>query len=368
MYIADLHIHSRYSRATSKECTPEHLDLWARRKGIQIVGTGDFTHPAWREELSEKLTPAEDGLYVLKEDCRIKDESVRGEMTPRFVITGEISSIYKKNGKVRKVHSVIILPGLEASAVLWEETGNRRQKVHHIHGILGTEAMQKAAGEKAFRGSERVPAWEYRGRWDGAAVAQEITDYVRSRGCIAMYNHPLWSRVEPEEYERTQGLWGIEVFNYNTVNESGNGYDPASWDRMLHRGVRIWGTATDDNHNEGLFPDDCGGWIMVKAEVLSHEAILQGMLQGRFYGSSGPELYRWEIKNGVAAVECSPAARIDFIVGNHVGDGKTVLAPEGRTVVYAEYPLKGDEIFIRVQCTDQAGRAAWSNPFFAEQG
>ena len=262
----------------------------------------------------------------------------------------------------------IILPGLEASAVLWEETGNRRQKVHHIHGILGTEAMQKAAGEKAFRGSERVPAWEYRGRWDGAAVAQEITDYVRSRGCIAMYNHPLWSRVEPEEYEHTQGLWGIEVFNYNTVNESGNGYDPASWDRMLHRGVRIWGTATDDNHNEGLFPDDCGGWIMVKAEVLSHEAILQGMLQGRFYGSSGPELYRWEIKNGVAAVECSPAARIDFIVGNHVGDGKTVLAPEGRTVVYAEYPLKGDEIFIRVQCTDQAGRAAWSNPFFAEQG
>ena len=95
MYIADLHIHSRYSRATSKECTPEHLDLWARRKGIQIVGTGDFTHPAWREELSEKLTPAEDGLYVLKEDCRIKDESVRGEMIPRFVITGEISSIYK---------------------------------------------------------------------------------------------------------------------------------------------------------------------------------------------------------------------------------------------------------------------------------
>ena len=94
MYIADLHIHSRYSRATSKECTPEHLDLWARRKGIQIVGTGDFTHPAWREELAEKLTPAEDGLYVLKEDYRIKDESVRGEMIPRFVITGEISSIY----------------------------------------------------------------------------------------------------------------------------------------------------------------------------------------------------------------------------------------------------------------------------------
>src|SRR5699024_1901829 len=129
MYIADLHIHSRYSRATSRDCTPEHLDLWARRKGIHIVGTGDFTHPAWREELAEKLTPAEDGLYVLKEDYRIKDESVRGEMIPRFVITGEISSIYKKNGKVRKVHSVIILPGLEYA----ERIANKLEQIGNIH-------------------------------------------------------------------------------------------------------------------------------------------------------------------------------------------------------------------------------------------
>ena len=92
MYIGDLHIHSRYSRATSKDCTPEHLDLWARKKGIHIVGTGDFTHPAWREELAEKLEPAEDGLYVLKDEYRIKDEVIPGEMIPRFVITGEISS------------------------------------------------------------------------------------------------------------------------------------------------------------------------------------------------------------------------------------------------------------------------------------
>ena len=55
MYIADLHTHSRYSRATSKECTPEYLDLWARRKGIHLIGSGDFTHPAWREELKRKI-------------------------------------------------------------------------------------------------------------------------------------------------------------------------------------------------------------------------------------------------------------------------------------------------------------------------
>ena len=137
MYIADLHIHSRYSRATSRDCTPEHLDLWARRKGIHIVGTGDFTHPAWREELREKLKPAEDGLYVLKDEYRIEDETVRGSMTPRFVVTGEISSIYKKGGSVRKVHSLILLPGLEEA----EEIAGRLEEIGNIHSdgrpILG---------------------------------------------------------------------------------------------------------------------------------------------------------------------------------------------------------------------------------------
>ena len=96
MYIADLHIHSRYSRATSRELTPETLELSARRKGIRLLGTGDFTHPAWRAELEEKLVPAEDGL------CRLKKEYMRepgeGEACKgtRFVVSGEISSIYKK--------------------------------------------------------------------------------------------------------------------------------------------------------------------------------------------------------------------------------------------------------------------------------
>ena len=87
--------HSKYSRATSRECVPEYLDLWARRKGIDIVGTGDFTHPAWREELNEKLVPAEEGFYTLREEFRLHDACTDGLRRPRFVVTGEISSIYK---------------------------------------------------------------------------------------------------------------------------------------------------------------------------------------------------------------------------------------------------------------------------------
>lgn len=71
MYIADLHIHSRFSRATSRDGDAPHLDFWARRKGIGLVGTGDFTHPAWREELRQHLEPAGQGVYRLKEELRL---------------------------------------------------------------------------------------------------------------------------------------------------------------------------------------------------------------------------------------------------------------------------------------------------------
>ena len=138
--IADLHIHSRFSMATSKEGTPENLDFWARKKGISLIGTGDFTHPVWREELKERLVSEGNGLYRLR-DAYVKEESRKfpGEGT-RFVVSGEISSIYKKNGKTRKVHNVILLPSLEAADAM----AQRLEKIGNIHSdgrpILGLDS------------------------------------------------------------------------------------------------------------------------------------------------------------------------------------------------------------------------------------
>ena len=138
--IADLHIHSRFSMATSKEGTPENLDFWARKKGISLIGTGDFTHPVWREELKERLVSEGNGLYRLR-DAYVKEESRKfpGEGT-RFVVSGEISSIYKKNGKTRKVHNVILLPSLEAADAM----AQRLEKIGNIHldgrPILGLDS------------------------------------------------------------------------------------------------------------------------------------------------------------------------------------------------------------------------------------
>jgi len=112
--VADFHIHSKYSRAVSRDMTLENLDKWTRIKGINIIGTGDFTHPQWFKEIKEKLEPAEPGLFVLKK--HLKQESIgklENNSDPRFMLTTEISCIYSKNGKVRRIHHLILAPSIE---------------------------------------------------------------------------------------------------------------------------------------------------------------------------------------------------------------------------------------------------------------
>ncbi len=114
--ITDLHIHSKYSRASSKDMAPEALWKWAQLKGITVVGTGDFTHPAWFKELNEKLTPAGNGLFKLKEEYETNDvpDLCRSEVF--FMLSSEISSIYSKNGRTRKVHSIVLVPDFADAA------------------------------------------------------------------------------------------------------------------------------------------------------------------------------------------------------------------------------------------------------------
>ncbi len=110
-YIADIHIHSHFSRATSKTLTPEYLDYFASMKGIKVVGTGDFTHPGWLAELKEKTEPDGNGFLKLKKDFQF--DPVLGNNETRFLLTAEISNIYKRGGKVRKVHNVVLVSGFE---------------------------------------------------------------------------------------------------------------------------------------------------------------------------------------------------------------------------------------------------------------
>lgn len=115
-YISDFHIHSHFSRACSKDLTPQNLAVWATKKGIQILGTGDFTHPGWLEELSDKLQETSNkGLYQFRD----------GAPHTLFLFTAEVSSIYKQGDKVRRVHNLLLAPSLEAVKKLNDALTNR---------------------------------------------------------------------------------------------------------------------------------------------------------------------------------------------------------------------------------------------------
>ena len=115
-FIADIHVHSKFSRATSRNLDIEHLYIWAQRKGIRVIGTGDFTHPQWFSLIEEKLEPAEPGLYRLKKEiARCCDEKVPPlcRAPVRFLLSSEISNIYKKKDRTRKNHNLVFFPKME---------------------------------------------------------------------------------------------------------------------------------------------------------------------------------------------------------------------------------------------------------------
>lgn len=112
-FIADLHIHSRFSMATSKALNLSLLSTWAKRKGIQVLGTGDFTHPAWRKELERDLVlDEESGLYHIKDATPSSGLSSADTL---FCLQTEICAIYKKDGKTRKIHNLVYMPDLSSA-------------------------------------------------------------------------------------------------------------------------------------------------------------------------------------------------------------------------------------------------------------
>ncbi len=115
-----MHIHSRHSRATSKGLTPRNLAAWGEIKGLSVVATGDCTHPGWLGELRDALAPDGSGLLRLRDTAGLAAEIPwlpEAKLTgrARFILSAEISSIYKRGGKVRKVHNLVYLPSFEAA-------------------------------------------------------------------------------------------------------------------------------------------------------------------------------------------------------------------------------------------------------------
>ena len=230
MMIADLHIHSKYSRATSRDSVPEMLELWARRKGIHLLGSGDFTHPAWREELREKLVPAEEGLYRLRNDLRQPDRIAGEQIQPRFVLSGEISSIYKKNGRTRKVHNVILLPSLDAAETLskkLEAIGNIHSDGRPILGLDSRDLLEitlEACPEAVFIPAHIwTPHFSLFGAFSGFDTIEECF------GDLTPYIHAVETGLSSDPPMN----WRVSALDKYTLVSHSDAHSPAKLGRDL---------------------------------------------------------------------------------------------------------------------------------------
>ena len=240
--------------------------------------------------------------------------------------------------------------------------GYRLIKTHHIHGILGNKAMQEAAGDNLIKDNELTPMRVYFDNWNGVKAANDMSDYLKAKGCFTTYNHPVWSRVEHEDVRGIKGFWGLEVYNYATVNECGEGEDTSFLDMLLRHGTDINVFAADDNHNEGVYPDSFGGYVMVNAQSLTHENIVNSLLEGDYYASSGAVINQWGFKDGGVYIDVEGAKRVNFIFGGKVGCSRTVVYANDQPLKHVVCPLQGIETTLRIEVVDMNDKKAWTNP------
>lgn len=242
----------------------------------------------------------------------------------------------------------VMIPGMELSCPLNDEKGM------HLNILSKNETYDFKQNERFFIDSQ-----------------EKTVDFIEKHkdNNIIMLNHPYWSLLEWEEVIGLEDIFCMEVYNHGCEWLDCVGEASKFWDSLLRKGKKMWGLATDDNHNGythvagwpfGIIQcDSFGGFIVAKAEKLTHASIMQAVENGSFYASTGPEIHDFYVEDGEAYVRCSPCERIVFS-----GNRRNFQRLLGTGLTEFRIPLKGTEVYIRVQCMDQYGRTAFGNPIY----
>lgn len=186
---------------------------------------------------------------------------------------------------------------------------------------------------------------------------QDAINLLVEKKTLVIISHPYWSYLNSFDIFSLQNFLGIEIFNYGCELEKGNGLSSLHWDELLIRDKKILGFSVDDCH--WRIEDAGGGWIMVKAEKLTKDSIISAIKKGRFYSSAGPEIFDFRIKDKIAYFSSSCCKIINFVYG--LSRGKNL---QGEKLKEASFEFKNKEKYLRVECIDEKGRRAWTNPFF----
>lgn len=195
--------------------------------------------------------------------------------------------------------------------------------------------------------------------------AESINEMIRvanEQGFFVAYNHPRWSNENYTQYGQYEGLWGVEVFN--TASWYAGLHEDAVHvaEDLLHDGKRVFLSCGDDNHSDDI---SCVAFVMVNAPSLTYANIVDGLLCGNFYASTGPLFHSLTVEDGTVHVTCSDVRQISFSTQGR--RSASVRAKQGETVTTAAFPLKEGDEYFRIALEDEHGQRAYSQPYFVDE-
>lgn len=240
-----------------------------------------------------------------------------------------------------------MLSGIERDLRL---PGRAYDKPHCVHVVgIGVPGDPAAPGQDVYPG--------HAGNGECGADAQPMIDDMHAWGMKTIYAHPEWSGTTWLDFKALRGNFAMEVWNTGCAIENAQDMNAPYWDEALDSGARIWGVATDDGHP---MYQHCQGWVMVSAEN-DPASILEALEKGEFYASCGPEIQDFYVEDGVAHLECSAAASIQFISLRHP---LPCVRMDAEPLTSAECKVPEGLKYIRASVVDEKGRRAWTNPIF----
>ena len=265
-FYADLHVHSKHSRATSANCDLEHLAIWAAKKGIGVVATGDFTHPVWRQELNDKLVPAGPGLYRLRPDIErelsrsIPAGCAAAGTLPQFMLSVEISTIYKKDERTRKVHHLVYVPDLATAEVVSARLGRIGNVSSDGRPILGLDSRDLLEVTlEAGEGCYLVPAHIWT-PWFSALGARSGFDAIED--CYGDLSKHIFAVETGLSSDPAMNARVSKLDRYRLVSNS-DAHSP----QRLGREVCVFETGTDYWAMKAALETGAGYWGTLEANA-----------------------------------------------------------------------------------------------------
>ena len=191
---------------------------------------------------------------------------------------------------------------------------------------------------------------------DDKERAPEMIQRAIDSGAFVTIAHPEWYKLTFDECISVSHAHGVEIYNHSCHIEAARGFGTATADYLLEENKKIFLTATDDSHFR--MPDAGGGWVMVASQNLTERSILDSLKMGKYYSSTGVEIFEFEMNNSKVNIQCSPSNQVCI-----VGQGAKSMSQNGKNITNAEFDLTDyPSKWFRVSIADDSGNFAWTNP------